>query len=301
MKAIVTGANGFIGTALIKELLNHGFEVLGIGRSKEASIASSKYNYLSISVENINLLEKIVDFGKYDYFYHLAWTGSSGELRTNDQVQTLNVLWSVECLKTASKIGCTKFIFAGTIMEFETHKLVYDQETIPNPNYIYGAGKSFAHMLMKPLANIIGIDLVWTYITNAYGEGELSPRLINTTIRKLINKSELEFGQATQIYDFVYIDDVARAFRMIGNTGQKNKAYIIGSSNPKQLRQFIIDIRDELDPNAKLEFGKILINSPSLDFPYFNTDLTKNDTGFVANTNFKEGIRKTYDWIKRGN
>ena len=187
MKVIVTGGSGFVGSALIKELLKNNIEVLSIDRTPNSLRIpkDSRVKQISLSIENIDELEKIINFGEYEIFYHFAWVGSAGPLRVDELVQTRNALWTVNCLKLAKKIGCKKFICAGSIMEFEVNAAVYAQESKPSKSYIYGVGKVLAHELCKPIANDIGIELIWAYITNAYGIGENSPRFINTTLKKM--------------------------------------------------------------------------------------------------------------------
>jgi UDP-glucose 4-epimerase len=137
----------------------------------------------------------------------------------DENVQVQNAMWTVACLRTAKAIGCKRFVCAGSIMEFEAHEAIYAQESKPGMPYLYGVGKVLAHELCKPIANQLGIDLVWAYITNAYGVGESSPRFINTTLRKINNYEKLEFTSGTQNYDFIYIDDVAEAFYLLGIKG----------------------------------------------------------------------------------
>ena len=94
--------------------------------------------------------------------------------------------------------------------------------------YIYGMGKHIAHCMCKSVATNIGIDLLWPMISNAYGVGELSPRFVNTTLRKIINGETLQFTAATQNYDFVYVSDVAQAFYKVAINGKPFCEYMIG-------------------------------------------------------------------------
>lgn len=114
-----------------------------------------------------------------------------------------------------------------------------------------------ARAICKPIANSLSIDLCWAVITNAYGVGELSPRFVNSTIRKIIANEPLQFTAATQNYDFIYIDDVARAFEAIGEHGKPNKEYTIGSGNARPLKEFILEMQQTLAPEAKPIFGDV--------------------------------------------
>lgn len=298
MRAIVTGANGFVGSNLVKKLVENNIEVLAIDLSFNLSRLDDNkmIEKLDLSIDSINILKEKVK-KKYDMFYHFAWVGSAGPLRSDENVQTKNALWTVDCLKVAHEIGCKKFICAGSIMEYEVINNVYEQNTIPSLPNIYSAAKSYAHELCKPIANQLGIDFIWAYITNAYGIGELSPRFINSTLRKIINGETLEFTAGTQNYDFVYIDDVANAFYLIGLYGKANKGYMIGSGNARPLKEFIIEMCEVTNSKNPI-FGNIPYSGVNLELSvYSNNELIK-DCGFKCNVSFKEGILRTKKWLE---
>lgn len=299
MKAIVTGANGFVGSALVKRLIKAGYDVLAIDLSfeKPRFEVNKQVELLELSIEHINKLPELID-AKYDIFFHFAWIGSAGPLRTDEKIQTQNALWTVDCLKIASQIGCKKFVCAGTIMEFEVHDVMYSQGTKPALPYIYGVGKVLAHELCKPIANQLGIELVWSYITNAYGVGENSPRFINTTLRKIIAHEPLEFTSGVQNYDFVYIDDVAEAFYLLGEKGKANKGYLIGSGDAKPLKEFIKEMCEENSKDNPPLFGNVPYTGVNTPIETFSIKDLQEDCGYSAKVSFKEGTKRTLEWLK---
>lgn len=300
MRAIVTGANGFVGSALVKKLVENNIEVLAIDVSFNPSRLedSNKIVKLELSIENIKLLPNHLNGKKYDVFYHFAWIGSAGLLRMDEKIQVQNAMWTVDCLRIAKEIGCAKFICAGSIMEYEVHEVMYAQGSKPGAAYIYGVGKVLAHELCKPIANQIGIDLIWTYITNAYGVGEKSPRFINTTLRKIIHNEPLEFTAGTQNYDFVYIDDVANAFYLIGLHGKANKGYMIGSGDAKPLKEFIIEMCNANSDNNEPLFGNVPFTGVNIPIETFSIRDLVNDCGFKKTVSFTEGTKRTIEWLK---
>lgn len=298
MKAVVTGGGGFVGRAVIKELLENGFEVICIDKKINPSFfpANNQLTFMECSIEDLS--KKKTGIEGVDLFYHFAWKGSAGPLRNDPEVQVENAKWTIDCLKLAKEIGCPKFICAGSIMEFETQKAIYAQGTKPAMSYIYGAGKTLAHELAKPLANSLGIDLIWAYITNAYGVGEESPRFINTTLKKIISKDKLNFTAGNQCYDFIYIDDVAKAFYLLGKNGIPNKGYVIGSGRARALKDFIIEMIAATDPSQKPTFGDVPFTG--IDLPLENFDITplRKDCGFNPKISFADGIQRTFQWLK---
>lgn len=297
-RVIVTGANGFVGSHLCKKLADEGITVYAVIKDESEDISSIRFlNGIKIifcELSQINRLKTIVK--DTDTFFHLAWVGSAGNMRTNEEVQLNNALWTANALRTAHDLGCEKFVCAGSISEIEAYMAVYHQESSPAMPYIYGAGKVAAYMVCKPLANMLGISLCWATITNAYGVGEHSPRLVNNSIRKCFLGDMLQFTSATQNYDFVYIDDVADAFYLIGLYGKPNKSYTIGSGNAKPLREYLVEMCSVIGTD-NYRFGNVPFTGISLPIEEFSIDELVNDCGFSPQVDFCVGIQKTAEWI----
>jgi nucleoside-diphosphate-sugar epimerase len=301
MRAIVTGADGFVGSYVVRELVSNGYGVLALDLAERPSrldLSNPSLQYRRCAVEDLPAISDEFRFGDFGFFFHFAWQGSAGPERGDERIQLRNALLTAQALRFASKIGCRRFICAGTIMEFETNKVTYAQRTEPSLPYIYGAGKTVAHEICKPLANSLGIELVWAYITNAYGIGESSPRLLNTTLRRIIHGEKLEFTSGKQYYDFVYVSDVASAFRLIAEKGIRNKAYVIGSGQADRLKNLLEAIVEELKPRQSPVFGAIPFTGVSLPLRCFDIKDIRKDCGFEPSIDFKQGIRLTYEWLK---
>lgn len=297
-KAIVTGANGFIGSAVTHELLANGYQVWAIGRNNHFSNLPKDKNLHKISCElsSIATLPELLPTSCYDLFYHFAWEGSAGNSRANTALQLNNAQWTVEALRSAKELGCHDFVCAGSIMEHEVMAAAYTQGNRPGLGYIYGTGKLTAHAMCMSIAATIGINLLWAEITNAYGVGERSSRMVNSTIKKCINGETPQFTSGTQNYDFVYIDDVARAFRLIGERGKPFHEYLIGSSTAKPLKEFLLEMKESIAPELDFIFGKIPFTGVNLPLTKFDCSKTEQDTGFRATVSFGEGCKRTCDW-----
>ena len=299
-KVIITGADGFVGSYATKYFLEQGIDVLALGISKTPRRleAHERLTYLQCNISNAEELLKKVPCSIYDTFVHFAWAGSAGEARGNYNLQMKNALDTVECVKAAKKLMCSRFVCAGSIMEYEVEAAMHTQGSRLGMGYIYGMGKHIAHCMSKAVAANIGIDLVWPMITNAYGPGEFSPRFVNTTLRKIINGEPLQFTAATQNYDFVYVTDVARAFYLIAKNGKAFCEYMIGSSHARPLREFIIEMQQALAPEAVPQFGNVPFTGTNMPLSTFDTGATEADCGFRAEITFAEGTRMTMDWLK---
>lgn len=301
-KAIVTGANGFVGSYLCEKLSQEGIEFFAVVKDRNENIDNIKglkgISIIYCDLCEIGLLSQKINDRDIDVFFNFAWVGSAGPDRTDEKIQLQNALWTANALRVANELGCKKFVNAGSIMEKESYYAVYAQESCPGLPYIYGVGKLAARGICKPIANSLGIELCWAVITNAYGVGEISPRFVNTTIRKIIAKEPLQFTAGTQNYDFIYVTDVAEAFYLIGERGKANKEYTIGSGKAKPLKEFILEMQQSLAPDNKPIFGDVPFTGVNMPLEDFDISDIKNDCGFEPKVSFAQGTKLTMEWIK---
>ncbi len=296
-KAVVTGANGFIGSALCKELTSRGVEVIAIVRNKNATnIANIEHLHgvriVCLDLSNFEKIADIITDRDVDVVYHLAWVGSSGPLRRDSNVQINNVRYTCDTVKACKKLNCKRFVFASSIMEYEI-ETVMATEITPEINSLYSSAK-----MARTIAGSIGMEYIRAVISNIYGPGEMSPRIINSSIRKMLRGERCIFSEGKQTYDFIYIDDAAKAFIAIGEKGVSNRTYYIGSQNPKPLKNFLCALRDQVDPSIEIGLGELPFNGISLTYKEFDIYAVKNDTGFIPEVEFAEGIRRTIEWIE---
>ena len=299
-KVIITGADGFVGSYTVLHFLEMGCQVLALDLGETPRRLPSHENliYRACNISDPDALRQVVPAGEYDTFIHFAWAGSAGPARVDYHLQMKNALETVECLKIAKELGCTRFVGAGSIMEYEVEAAVHAQGNRPGMGYIYGMGKHIAHSMCKAVAADIGIELLWPMITNAYGVGELSPRFVNSTLRKIIHGEPLQFTAATQSYDFVYVTDVAKAFYLVAEKGKPFCEYMIGSGDAKPLRQFIIEMQQALAPDATPIFGDIPFTGIDMPLSTFDISALRDDCGYEAEIPFAEGTRLTLEWLK---
>lgn len=300
-KVIVTGASGFIGTALVKELINQKVKVFAVIRegSKYPNFFDNNKDIVIIncSMDEYHTLPSLIKEKNFDALYHLAWEGTSGPLRSNYSVQIKNIRQSCNLVEVSRDLNCKKIVFAASIMEYEIQSLI-NADIMPNISSIYSIAKMSADYMMKTMASNYKIDYIRAIISNVYGPGELSPRIINTSLRKLINGEHCSFSSGEQMYDFIYISDAAKEFYIIGEKGKGNKSYYIGSLRPKPLKEFLLEMKNLVNPNIEIGLGELPFCGVSLKYDEFDIFAIRDDTGFVPEVTFTEGINRTIEWVK---
>lgn len=299
---IITGANGFIGSNLVKKLSNNKVKIYAIVRNKEKAkniLGLNNVNIIECEMCDYSKLNRLIVEDEIDAFYHFAWDGHSGDKRFDYELQLSNINYTCDAVKLAKSLRCKRFVFPGSLIEYEYKKTLEKEFYDVGIGNIYGIAKMTARNMGQVLAKNIGIDFIPTTISNIYGVGEKADRLFKSTLKKLIKGEKTSFTECEQMYDFIYIDDAIEAFYLIGDNGKAFKNYYIGNVKPKKLKEYICEIRDCVDKNAKLGFGDIPFNGMSLEYNEFDTYSLYDDFKFEPKFSFKEGILKTKKWLEK--
>ena len=299
-KVIVTGAGGFIGGALTKKLLDKNIIVYGVDISENMLEKFGGYT---------NFIPVIADFSKYeklhemihddiDVFYHLAWQGVFGEAFKNYELQLNNAKYACDAIVQAIKIKAKKFVFAGTMNEYEMNKYIVADYFEPRYTYIYSTAKQAAEAIGKTLAFNNKIEFCCGRIAMAYGENNYSMMIPNVVMKNLLSNTPCKLIEGNDPYDMIYIDDIADAFYAIGEKGHNMKSYYVGHRNIRTFKEIIKNIAEILNPDCPLLFGEYPDVPSGVDYKNIDLNALYNDTGFECKSDFKESILKTAEWLR---
>lgn len=296
---IVTGASGFIGTTLVKELLNRDYRVIAIDREFTDAFLNNP-NVICIEATNKNISDlknEIPEYG-YNCCFHLAWASTSGQGRADYSVQLANAKMACDYVKLCSEIGCKRVVYASSINEMETYEYLQGDDIEPTGGYIYGTGKLAAHLMGETVAKLNGVEFIPVIITNIYGVGERSARMIYTSLVKLINGERASFTAGYQTYDFIYITDAINSIVEVSEKGKPFNRYYIGSGQPKALREYLLEMRDIVSPGTELGLGDFEFKGTDISYSQFKLKKVETDTGYKNQVSFAQGIKMTADWIR---
>lgn len=300
-KAIVTGANSFVGSALLKRLVKEGNEVTAVVHSERSNIDRIKglpgVKIVYCDMDELKSLPEKAG-GPADTFFHLAWVGSYGPLRSDYAAQLTNARWAVDAVKAAHEIGCGRFVGIGALAELDANAYTPLDGSTPNMVSCYAAGKIAAHYMSKAMCSSLGMEHLWARLSNTYGPGNYTSNFVNFASKTMLSGQPANFTAGEQIYDFVYIDDTAQGIWRIGAYGKANHCYYIGSTRPAKLKQFVRLIRDEIDPQIELHLGAVPFNGVEQPESVYDCSKLIRDTGYSPEMTFQEGIRPTVKWLR---
>lgn len=298
-KVIVTGANGFIGKTLVRTLLEKGYDVVALDFRFDDELANNSHvKCVNVQKKKVSELKNEISEDDYLCFFHLAWAGTSGEGRADYEIQLNNVKLTCDYIKLCGEIGCKRVVYASSINEMETYEYLQSDNVEPSGGYIYGTGKLAAHLMGETVAKLNGIEFIPVIITNIYGVGEKSARMIYTSIYKLLQKEHCSFTAGYQTYDFIYITDAINSIIAVAEKGKPFNRYYIGSGEPKPLREFLIEMRNIVDPEAEIGLGDIPFRGVNISYDQFDLKKVERDTGYKNEVPFAKGIHMTAEYIR---
>jgi len=326
MKIIVTGGAGFIGSAVIRQYIEHtDHEIINLDaltyagnlESLAAVEQNPRYHFEQIDIRDRDALQNLVEQQQPDAVMHLAAEshvdrsidGPADFIMTNI-VGTYNLLdvcrqyWG-----GLSGLRKSRFRFHHVSTDEVYGDLgatgFFSEDTAYDPSSPYSASKAASDHLVRAWYRTYGFPVVVTNCSNNYGPYQFPEKLIPLiTLNALEGKPLPVYGDGSQIRDWLHVDDHARALRLVLEKGTIGETYNIGGHNEKtnlEVVKTICTLLDELMPDSPhlphADLITYVTDRPGHDLRYaIDADKIKNTLGWVPEETFDTGIRKTIQW-----
>ena len=299
-RAVISGATGAVGMALIQECIQREMEVLVLCR--EGSCHRKRipeHPLLHVIYCNMEKMAELKDGwdGSYDIFYHLAWGGTTGADRNDMYLQNRNVKYTLDAVHLAARMGCHTFIGAGSQAEYGRVNEKLSGKTSVKPETGYGMAKLCAGQMSREEAGRLGMRHIWARILSVYGPYDGEGSMISLLIHTLLKGEIPSLTPGEQKWDYLYSKDAARAMLLLGEGGIHGKVYCIGSGAARPLKEYMYLLRDAIDPSLKLGIGKKPYGDRQVMYLCADISELTKDTGFQPEVSFETGIRETIRWI----
>jgi nucleoside-diphosphate-sugar epimerase len=195
------------------------------------------------------------------------------------------------------RTGCAAFISVGSQAEYGKHSGVLHEDLPAHPITAYGVAKLALHMLARQLCSMTGMRFVWLRLLSAYGPADDERHMVPMLIRSLLRGETPLLTEGEQIWDYLYISDVAEAMLAVLESDAQG-LFNLASGCPCRLRDFVSNVRDNIDPALPLGFGKLPYRPDQV--MHLEGDITrlKLSTGWAPRIGISEGIRRTVAWYK---
>lgn len=303
-KVMITGASGPLGIMLIRECIRNKVRVLAIVRPNSSNRGNIPVHEL-VRVEecDITQIDKLPTYIQetYDVCFHLAWTHTGDEGRNNPFLQEENILATLKAASCAKELGCKIFIGTGSQAEYGVLNRKIDETTAEKPDTLYGIAKLAAGRLVMEYCKQNEMRCNWVRIFGVYGPYENDYIFTSYVIRTLLRGEKPELTPCEQTWDYIYSEDAVHALWLIAEKSESSGIYCLGSGDPRSIKEYVLIIRDNINPNIPLGIGQKPYSKNQI--MHLEADISKlrADTGFAPSFSFEEGIAKTIDWYRSKN
>lgn len=285
----ITGATSMIGLALTKECISNGIDVIAIVRNSVKANLLPESSRLKIVFSDISEYDSIDTENLWaDVFYHLAWAGTSRQERLDNVAQASNIQYTLKAVELANKIGCKKFIGAGSQAEYGFIQGKIDVSASLNPLTSYGIAKMASGMMSGDMCNSLGIVHIWPRIFSVYGPTDNDSTLISQVVDKALMNEDIVLSYGDRLWDYLYESDIGRILYLIGQIIESNKCYNVAYGRSQTLGEYVKQIIFETGSSSEMFFE---INDSQYGLNVDTLDLFE-DIDFHPSVSFKDGIRK---------
>lgn len=329
MKILVTGGAGFIGSAVVRHIINNTNDAIinvdkltyaGNLESLNSVCENNRYTFIQADICDAKLITDIFKQHQPDAIMHLA--AESHVDRSIDGpsefIQT-NIIGTYTLLEAArqywnqlpsDKKNAFRFHHISTdevYGDLESTTDLFTETTPYAPSSPYSASKASSDHLVRAWQRTYGLPTIVTNCSNNYGPFHYPEKLIPLIILNALEGKALPvYGNGQQIRDWLYVEDHARALYKVVTEGKIGETYNIGGHNEKaniDVVKIICSILEELVPNKpnNIENYSDLItyvtDRPGHDLRYaIDATKIKNELGWVPEETFETGLRKTVEW-----
>lgn len=301
MRLFITGASGFVGAVTLRLALEAGHEVAAPVRPGSSAPRlipfAGQYQHLDLDLHDTPKVVAAIALFRPDAVLHLAWWGVANTARFERLQITDNIEMACVLVEAAASAGASAFIGMGSQGEYGAASSM-QENALPAPTSLYGAAKIAALHLTHQLAAQAGLRHVWLRLFSTYGPEDNDGWLIPMLIVKMLAGRRPRTTLGTQCWDWLHVDDVARAVLSVATTPTVKGVFNLGSGQAIAVREVIERIRDLAAPGMELVFGEIPFRPDQV--MHMEADITrlKAATGWAPLIPIDKGLAQTVAWYR---
>jgi UDP-glucuronate 4-epimerase len=311
MRALVTGAAGFIGSHLSERLLTDGWEVVGVDnfdefydprikrRNIEACLRNKVFQLVEADIRDGEAMEGVVG-GGVDIIVHLAArAGVRPSIARPLLYADVNVNGTMALLEAAKKHKISKFIFGSSSSVYGNNRKVpfSEQDNVDFPISPYAATKKACELICHTYHHLYGIDITCLRFFTVYGPRQRPDLAIHKFCRLIEQDKPIPvFGDGTMMRDFTYVDDIINGTVAAMEKCEGFKIYNLGESRPISVNDLIGEIEKALGRKAVKEYQPA--QPGDVERTYADVTKAVNELGYEPSTAIEDGLTRFVAWFR---
>ncbi|HSK74332.1 MAG TPA: NAD-dependent epimerase/dehydratase family protein [Pyrinomonadaceae bacterium] len=311
--AFVTGATGFVGAHIVRHLVEQNARVVCLQRdavrlnSLDIFDLRQRVTVIQGEVEDFPLMSRILNEYEIEAVFHLAAQALVGAANRSPLSTFESNIRGSFCLLEACRQNETvkRVIVASSDKAYGSHtELPYRENFSLNGLFPYDVSKTCTDLLAQSFAHTYKLPVAITRSANIYGPGDLNlSRIIPGTILSVLqNERPIIRSDGTPVRDFVYVDDIARAYLLLAEKidEARGEAFNFGSGEPIQMLELVKKIIRLMNKENELE-PLILLQTKierEIDAQYLSSEKVFQKFGWKPKVSLEEGLSGSIEWFR---
>lgn len=310
-RAVVTGGNGFIGSHLVRRLVERGDRVTVFdGTRPGRPIGGGRVRYVEGDIRDMDAIMAVID-ADVDVVYHLAAVvGVDQYLARPLDVIDINVIGTRNVLEAAHRAGA-KLVLASTSEVFGKNPAVPWREdgdrvlgSTASNRWAYSSGKAVTEHLTFAFVRQHGLDATIVRYFNAYGPGQRPAYIVSRSIHRALNgRSMVVYDEGTQTRCFTYVDDaVAGTILAATHPDSRGEAFNIGSmveTSVGEVVRLIAELTGARTEVVDVDTDEKLASYEDLPRRMPDNSKARRFLGWECRTSLRDGLAATIEWARR--
>ena len=303
-RVLITGGFGFIGSHLVRRLLQEKAQVAVLVREtsnpwRVNDLLKDIRVFIANIQDTMSVLNVVLEYSP-DYIFHLAAYGViSSQTSFKDALQ-INVLGTVNIVNAAKEAGCEKMINLGSSSEYGDKGTPIHEEMVLAPVDIYGSTKAAATLIAHQIAQETSTPIVTLRPFGIFGEMEDTHKLFGYIIKSLVSNQEVKLTSCEQFRDYCYVGNLIDGMVLAAlEPSVKNEIFNIGSGQAFPLKHFVTLIFNNIQTHQKPQYGAIADRINERNCPLPDINKIKKRLDWKPEITLEEGIIKTINWYKQ--
>ena len=257
MNVLIFGGAGFIGSAIVRKLVENNHVVANV----DSLISGSNENLKGLDILNYQF--DICDKGAFsaidfipDIIIQLAFPTPLCDRDSSKQFESIATTGMLNILEY-SRSTCNKIVYGSSISVYGVPEtLPISEENIINPILVYGAHKYLSELYLKSYRALHGLEYNILRISDTFGENDLRKNVVNNFIYSFIRNEKINImGDGNQIRTLTYVEDIANAFLLSLDT-LNNTEYNIASDNYMSVNELLTNLESQFNRKVEIVYQK---------------------------------------------
>jgi nucleoside-diphosphate-sugar epimerase len=292
-KILVTGASGFIGRQLLPLLAGRGFEVIGV--SRRAPEQTPGWRHVAGDLLDAAFVADLTARERCTHLLHLAWIATPGVYWTSPD----NLAWTAASLGLAAAFaanGGRRLVVAGSCAEYDWECGFLSEGRTPcRPATFYGQAKDGLRRLLAAYCPTVGLSFAWGRVFYTFGPGEDRRRLAPGVVLPLLAGRPAPCTHGRQVRDFLYIEDLARAFVALVDSAVSG-CVNLASGQPLAVADLIAALARQAGRPDLPPLGAIPLSEAEPPLLVADVRRLHREVGFAPVFSLEQAVARTVNW-----